>query len=229
MKRKFFVLFIATLIVLVGGLTITGKSAFAQEKKKEEKKAALAPVPAQQPQIETAKRVDDSFAEVRTKLQEAELELNEGILGVVKNVKFNLSKEGDPRLEGIYKKEIDELVEEQKRIQKEFETTKKKMDELIARFVRKTLIEAEIVKLDQAIKSPDPQFLPQRLEEMALFANQISNSPQYNLSQEEKAKLQNLVKEKDRIIKKVEKYDKDGGTLDPNLMAPFLDIMGIKK
>ena len=114
MKRKKIVLLIAFLVVCVCGLTIMGKSAFAKEKKKEapakEKKVVKTGI---------AKRVDKSFAEVREKIKEAELDLDEGILGVVKNVKFNLSKQGDPRLEAIYKKEINELIEEQKRIRKE--------------------------------------------------------------------------------------------------------------
>jgi len=228
MKKKIFVLMIMTLVVCVCGAMLLGRPAWAQEKKKPAAKPS--PVP-KKPEvvIPLERRVDESFADAKAKIEESETALNQGVVAVVKNVRFNLAKDQDPRIQNLFKTEFDELAQEQMRMMEEYKKSKQKLDELIDRFSRKTLVELEILKMDLALKKGE-EVHPERLEELVINAGQISMNPKYNLSPEEKARLQNVIKEKDKVIKKFEKMAKDGEpAIQPDVFAPFIEILGINK
>ncbi|MBN1902269.1 hypothetical protein JW926_13170 [Candidatus Sumerlaeota bacterium] len=215
MKKKIFA-FVA--------LAVLTCLAFAQEAKKPAAKAARESQK-KEAKLSLEKRIEESFADAKSKMQDSENALNQGILEVVKNLKFNLSKDPDPRIQKLFSIEIEELVKEQKRMEEEYNKSKKKMDELINRATRKALVELEIFKMDNQVKKEGVNMIPERLYELGLNAEMIANNPKYNLSPEDKANLLKLAKEKETVQRKAEKCDKDSLEAPSDLMTPLLKII----
>lgn len=173
--------------------------------------------------------ITEYFDKVNEKIDDAEFNIEQAILEIVKNAKYKVAK-NDPRLLEVFGQEFSDLEQEHNRIVNEFEKAKEKILELKKRVIMKSMVEAQVLEIQDLINKKSPgDALSSRFYELKISLERIANSDEFPVTEREKETYKKALEELEKIQPALRQADKEGDPIPPEKIEKIIEILNLEK